>query len=123
MHHFFASGQTCGIFLDPPYADTATRTDNLYRVDSNSVAHAVREWAIAHGDDERLRIALCGYEGEHKMPANWKCVKWKAKGGMSNVSAGDSHSKDNARRERVWFSPHCLQRASDTGMRPAKCER
>lgn len=101
---------TCGVFLDPPYADTAGRNDTLYRKESLSVAHAVREWAIAHGDDSRLRIALCGYEGEHKMPDNWLCLGWKAKGGMSSVAdGGQSQANENAHKERVWFSPHCLK--------------
>lgn len=57
-----------GVFLDPPYADEAQRTDDLYASDSGNVAHAVREWAIANGDNPKLRIALCGYQGEHAMP-------------------------------------------------------
>src|SRR5208283_1658923 len=36
------------VFLDPPYADTAKRDPELYRYDSESVAHDVREWAIEH---------------------------------------------------------------------------
>ena len=97
----------CGVFLDPPYADTADRDPTLYRKDSGSVAHKVREWAITHGDDERLRIALCGYEGEHQMPANWKCVAWKASGGYGNQ--GDvTKGRENSARERIWFSKFCL---------------
>lgn len=106
ISHFFAAGQPCGIFLDPPYADTAGRDSTIYRVDSESVAHEVREWALRHGDDKRLRIALCGYEGEHVMPSSWKCVSWKAHGGMGNLS--NNRGKDNAFRERVWYSPWCL---------------
>ncbi len=108
LKHFFASGQTCAVFLDPPYADTADRTNDLYRKDSESVAHAVREWAIDHGDDQRLRICLAGYEGEHKMPKSWKCVAWKANGGMSSVGKGETKSKENAHKERCWFSPNCI---------------
>ena len=100
----FKQGVT-GVFLDPPYADTAGRYENLYNVDSNSVAHDVREWAIANGDNPLLRIALCGYEGEHLMPESWECVPWKANGGYSTQGGG---SNDNAARERIWFSPHCL---------------
>jgi len=107
LSHFFAGGKPCGIFLDPPYADTANREDGCYRVDSLSVAHDVREWAIEHGDDPRLRIALCGYEGEHTMPQSWKCVAWKANGGMASLSKSESQGKANCRRERIWFSPHC----------------
>jgi len=92
------------VFLDPPYADTAKRARGLYRKDSESVAHRVREWAIANGDDPLMRIALCGYEGEHVMPADWECAKWKANGGYG------SKNKDNqnAKKERIWFSPNCL---------------
>ena len=98
------------VFLDPPYADTAGRDvghgrARLYAEDSLSVAHAVREWAIEHGDDPRLRIALCGYDGEHAMPAGWAEWAWKARGGYGSQSS--AHDNPNARRERVWFSPHC----------------
>lgn len=94
------------VFLDPPYADTAGRTGDLYAQDSLSVAHAVREWAIEHGNDRRLRIALCGYAGEHAMPGDWTEWAWKAKGGYGSQSK--AHDNPNARRERIWFSPHCL---------------
>ena len=95
-----------GVFLDPPYADTAGRQDDIYRVDDNAVAHAVREWAIAQGDDPRIRIALCGYDGEHAMPESWDAVPWKASGGYG--SQGDGSGRANSAREMVWFSPHCV---------------
>lgn len=95
-----------GVFLDPPYADTAKRTGDLYSKDSLSVAHDVREWAIQWGDHPEMRIALCGYEGEHEMPGSWDCVAWKAKGGYGSQGDGDN---PNARRERIWFSPNCLK--------------
>jgi hypothetical protein len=110
LRHFFAGGDLCGVFLDPPYSLEANRDMGCYNVDDGSVAHAVREWCIRHGDDPRLRLALCGYEGEHDMPKSWDCVKWKAHGGMSTVSQGDSQAKANKFRERLWFSPHCLPR-------------
>jgi site-specific DNA-adenine methylase len=96
-----------GIFLDPPYADTAGRDATLYSVDSLSVAHAVREWAIEHGGNEKLRIALCGYDGEHVMPDSWECVAWKTKGGYG--SQGNGAGRENCKRERIWFSPACLK--------------
>jgi hypothetical protein len=107
LAHFFAYGEPCAIFLDPPYADTAGRDDSIYRCESLSVAHDVRQWAVEHGDDRRLRIALCGYEGEHKMPRRWSCLKWKANGGMA--WNGKGNGEHNRHRERVWFSPHCLK--------------
>lgn len=98
---------TTGVFLDPPYADAADRTDGLYAADDLSVAHAVREWALKHGDDPRMRIALCGYAGEHAMPESWECIAWKARGGYG--SQGTGRGRENAGKERIWFSPHCLR--------------
>lgn len=94
------------VFLDPPYGELAER-DRCYSNDSFHVANEVREWAIAHGNNRKLRIALCGYKGEHKMPDGWECVAWKANGGYGNQSNG--RGRENATRERVWFSPHCLK--------------
>ena len=96
-----------GVFLDPPYSAEASRADGLYAEDSLSVAHGVREWAIAHGDDPLMRIALCGYDGEHTMPASWECVSWKANGGYGSQS--DGAGRANVGRERIWFSPHCIK--------------
>lgn len=78
----------------------------LYAED-HDVATDVCEWAIANGDNPRLRIALCGYEGEHSMPESWAAVPWKAHGGYG--LQGNGRGRDNAEREVVWFSPHCLQ--------------
>ena len=58
------------------------------------------------GEDPLMRIALCGYEGEHEFPASWKAVAWKTVGGYGNQGTGQV--RDNSARERVWFSPHCL---------------
>jgi hypothetical protein len=96
-----------GVFLDPPYADTAGRQEDLYSVDSSTVAHDVREWAIANGDNPLLRIALCGYQGEHELPEGWTCMEWKARGGYG--SQGEIRGRENASKERIWFSRHCIQ--------------
>lgn len=95
-----------GILLDPPYGEGADRRRNIYAQDCLEVSKDVREWAIAHGDNPRLRIALCGYEGEHAMPDTWRCRAWKAHGGYGNN--GEGKGRDNSERERIWFSPHCL---------------
>ena len=92
------------VLLDPPYSDELRKV--VYAVDSYDVAHDVFDWAITHGDDPLLRIALCGYEGNHDMPSTWECVAWKTQGGYGGQ--GDGQGKLNAHRERVWFSPHCL---------------
>ncbi len=99
---------TTGVFLDPPYADTAKRTSKLYATDSESVAHAVREWAIEQGKNPDMRIVLAGYEGEHAMPDDWRVVEWKAAGGYAFSGGGDSIGKDNRNKERLWLSPACL---------------
>lgn len=100
----FKHGLT-GVFLDPPYADTADRASDLYRVDCEHVAHAVREWAIANGDNPLLRIALCGYEGEHQMPESWSVYQWSAGDGFGGQATDRSN---NGERERIWFSPACV---------------
>jgi site-specific DNA-adenine methylase len=92
-----------GVFLDPPYGAAADRDPRLYSHDDLAVAEKARTWAVAHGGNRKLRIALCGYEGEHEMPESWQCVSWKAVGGYA-ASAGNT---ENAARERIWFSPAC----------------
>jgi hypothetical protein len=101
-----------GIFLDPPYADTASRADNLYASDSLSVAHDVREWCLKNGDDPAYRIVLAGYDGEHGTAltdAGWREVEWFTKGflkgGMAQISKAGEHQQH---RERLWMSPNCL---------------
>ena len=103
-----------GVFLDPPYADTANRCADLYAEDSLDVAHDVQEWAITNGENKLLRIALCGYEGEHTMPSNWRCVPWKAQGGYG--CQGKTTGRENAVRERIWFSPWCISPQSEVGL-------
>jgi hypothetical protein len=102
-----AAGSPAGVFLDPPYSRKAGRDPEIYAADNLDVACQVRDWAVAHGDDPKLRIAVCGYEGEHEFPESWECVHWWAHGGYSNRS--DGVGRRNARRERIWFSPHCLR--------------
>ena len=100
---------TTGVFLDPPYA-VEERSD-VYGEESRDVAHAVRAWALENGDNPDLRIALCGYDGEHVMPDTWECVAWKANGGFGNQANGGTQGRENAHRERIWFSPGCLRQA------------
>ena len=91
------------VFLDPPYAVEDRET--VYNHDSYTVAHDVREWAIANGDNPMLRIALCGYD-EHQMPDEWEMFNWSAHGGYETQSDDPS---GNRHREVIWFSPHCLK--------------
>lgn len=99
-----------GVFLDPPYSTEAGRDMDIYAVDCGSVAHSAREWAIEAGRDPRMRIVLAGYEGEHNMTDDWRSRKWKANGGYGN--RGDGRGRENATREMLWFSPHCIEEAT-----------
>lgn len=89
-----------GVFLDPPYDGH----EAMY-TGATSVAAAVRDWAIAHGDHADMRIALCGYD-DFVMPSGWECLRWKANGGYG--SQGNGAGRINAARECVWFSPACV---------------
>jgi hypothetical protein len=91
-----------GILLDPPY----TEGDMEYAANTEGVSAQVSAWAREHGDHPMLRIAVCGLDGEHDLPG-WLCVPWKAKGGYG--SQRKDGTNDNAKRERIWFSPHCLR--------------
>ena len=96
-----------GVFLDPPY-DLNGRA-KVYAHDT-AVAASVRTWAIKHGDNPDMRIALCGYEGV-KMPSTWETYAWAAGGyGAQGMSSG----RRNGARERIWFSPHCLKDGEHT---------
>lgn len=91
----------CAVFLDPPYP-FEVRDPYLYSEDDRQVWFRARDWAIAHGDDRDLRIALCGYAGDFEMPKGWVEYSWKAARGYA------SEGNDNRELERIWFSPHCL---------------
>jgi hypothetical protein len=92
------------VFLDPPYHAPGTERSAVYNHDNDTIWNEVRDWAVANGDNPLLRIALCGYEGDHNIPDSWECVSWKANGGYGRSARG----RANRARERVWFSPHCL---------------
>lgn len=96
------------VFLDPPYSHDS-RTPDIYSQESLAVAHDVRAWCLDRGDDPRIRIALCGYDGEHNELERhgWTVKAWKASGGYGR---GDGNGLENARRERIWFSPHCIRK-------------
>ena len=57
---------------------------------------------------------LAGYDGEHNelTELGWRVDEWKAKGGYG--SQGDGRGRDNSKRERLWFSPHCLGKRAPT---------
>lgn len=102
----FKHGLT-GVFLDPPY-DGNERSSDLYTVDNHTIAHDVRTWCIENGDNPLLRIALCGYDTEHGEleQHGWTVTKWNAGKGFGGQRKDGTN--DNGKRERIWFSPHCL---------------
>jgi site-specific DNA-adenine methylase len=95
------------IFLDPPYL----QGDIDYSEGHRGLGDEVREWCIENGTHPDLRIALCGYEGDHNEleELGWTTFEWKTNGGYGKTSKGGStKGKENRFRERIWFSPHCL---------------
>lgn len=102
----------CGVFLDPPYADTANRDNNLYAEDSLTVAHDVREWCLRNGNDPKLRIVLAGFDGEHGdvlERAGWAAHEWFVAGHLRGGYAQGGADGHQQERERLWASPHCLR--------------
>jgi len=87
----------CAVLLDPPYS----QTDQVYAEDSKTVAHDVRAWCVANGTNPALRIALCGHDTEHNEleKIGWRVLTWDKRGGYQGADD----------RERIWFSPACLQ--------------
>ena len=96
----------CAVFLDPPYSHDVRGT-GIYPHDIAGVSGAVRAWALANGSNPQLWIALCGYEGEHEMPAEWEMAGWRAQGGYGRQ--GNGRGRTNRHLERIWFSPHTPQ--------------
>jgi site-specific DNA-adenine methylase len=83
------------ILFDPPYLYATGRKQNCYAHDSPDVAGWVKRWAVARATTHpRLRITLCGWQGEHEMPPDWEALSWRTRKGAS---------------ERIWFSPNCLK--------------
>jgi hypothetical protein len=112
---------TTGVFLDPPYpthrADTGkkSRDGNLYHNDKtqdlNKLRDEVLAWCRKWGRDKRIRVAVCCYEGDGYEPLagdGWTCESWEASGGYANQRRGGKGKADNAKRERIYFSPGCV---------------
>jgi hypothetical protein len=95
----------------------ANRSGGLYAGDSTQdidrLVAEVHVWCRRWGASPKVRIALCGYEGEHDglEELGWTVEAWKAHGGYANRNP-DNVNKD---RERIWFSPACLSRAEASG--------
>ena len=96
---FLELGGLSAVFLDPPY-----ERGNFQYGDGTdrSVAHDVRTWCAANGDNDLLRIALCGHDGDHDelLELGWDKRYWKAQNGYARKS-------ELWKGEAIWFSPHC----------------
>lgn len=86
-----SGGNDTAVFLDPPYL----AFESLYGHDI-PVANQVAEWAR---ENEHLRIALCGHDGDYDMPG-WDVVNWS----RNRTTYGSTKTKDS---ECVWYSPAC----------------
>lgn len=97
-----------GILLDPPYSAEEGRAPHLYAVDDLAVAHQVRDWCKANGDNPLLRIVLCGYGEVHDalLEHGWTKSAWTANGGMANQRK--ARDAVNKYREVLYCSPACL---------------
>ena len=93
------------ILLDPPYL-LANRS-NVYLNESN-IFNDVCNWAINNGNNQKLRIAVCGYKGDFIFPNDWTEYKWQTNGGLANKSLTNSQGISNKNKEVIYFSPHCL---------------
>ena len=94
---------TTGVFLDPPYAEG----NQQYAAGGTGtgLSAEVRAWAIEAGKRPDMRVILAGLDGEHDLPATWRKVPWKARGGYGSQGATENL---NRHREVLWLSPHCL---------------
>ncbi len=109
-----------GVFLDPPYPThqkdgKKSRDGELYATDKGADLNALRDevlaWCRRWGQDKQVRIAVCGYEGdgyEALLSEGWEEFSWEATGGYGNQRKAGKGKAGNAKRERIWFSPHCV---------------
>jgi len=119
---------TTGVFLDPPYPSHSangkkSRDANLYATDKGADLNALRDevlaWCRKWGQDDGIRIAVCGYEGdgyEALVPDGWEQHEWEATGGYANQNRAGKGKAANAKRERIWFSPACVKPVNAAGL-------
>jgi len=86
-----------GVLLDPPYPRHLRDYD--YDTDDADIWNRAVRWAVANGDNPKLRIAICGYndaDSDALFPHSWRRFVWRR--------SGLGQYKD---KECIWFSPHC----------------
>ena len=98
-----------GVLLDPPY-DKGNMDYGAGGM-GQEISTAVREWCIANGSRDQIRIVLCGHAGEHDALLNhgWAIHKWKARKGYALTN----EAIENSTSETIWASPNCLGGAND----------
>jgi hypothetical protein len=92
-----------GIFLDPPYDKGSMDYGNGGM--NQDISSSVREWCIENGNNELMRIVICGHAGEHDslLDLGWTEHKWTARKGYAITD----EAVENSKAETVWASPHC----------------
>jgi DNA adenine methylase len=98
LHH-----GTTAVFLDPPYPEG---NYSYGGATDRTISGEVLTWCLANGQNPLWRIAMCGYsENDSLAGAGWSAYEWETSGGYSKVAG---QKNENASREVIWFSPHCL---------------
>ena len=92
-----------GIFLDPEYPP---EEHAFGYATGGDIWEDCWHWALANGDNPLLRIVLCGYDTARHVPQDWRVIRWKARGGYG--SQGHGRGRENAAREVLYCSPHCV---------------
>ena len=92
------------VFLDPPY--TKGNMDYSAGGMGQGIADAVREWCAENGNNQQLRIVLCGHAGENDalLAQGWHTRTWTAGGGYARTDEAIA----NRQSETLWCSPHCV---------------
>ena len=119
-----------GVFLDPPYGEGSMEYAGGGNGDA-SIAADVWAWAVStwrepeqsgRRRDPRVRIVVAGYEDGRAVPDGWQTVAWDAANRIDGQAAGygnqvaDGAGRANARRERLWCSPACIDPARQMGL-------
>ena len=95
------------IFLDPPYSKGAMN----YAAGGvgSSIPLDVQVWCAENGNNQLLRIVICGHAGEHSAleDAGWTAHTWTAGSGY----ARSVDAVANRKSETVWASPACVRAA------------
>ena len=93
-----------GLFLDPPY--TLGAMDYAAGGVGGDLATEVRAWCAANGQNQMLRIVLCGHKGEHDalLANGWHARAWTARKGYAMTDEAVANSAG----ETIWCSPHCM---------------